>query len=229
MKCSSCKAEISDNASFCPNCGARVDSGWPQQTTPSPATATGFAGIGYVPVRIHSTYIYVVSLILMILGAIGWFMGVSTAADLSSTIDAYGSSMLPSQLALFNQMLSLVQSENIFILATFATTLVLMIFAVSIKRKSQLGVPLPDVMKLARIQFGAALIALAVAVGFVAFEAFAIGLSNDIAAALGIDAITSYNALIVPVAKVGLLIPCVTQALSALKTIPSIYKARNFG
>ncbi len=218
MKCPICQSEIEDNSLYCPKCGARILANQTPQSAPAVHTMDlygrpiVFKNYG----KYYSRYIFVVSLVLMILGAIGWIIGLASSSSLAGQLALYGSYLTPTELALYNRLLTLMRGENWLILGGFATTLILMIFAVVLKRRTQDSNNEASVLKQVKIQLGAAIAALVLAVAFVIYEAIAIDTIPSIVAALGLDLATGPTALIIPAAKAGLLIPAVVISFKSL-------------
>jgi len=224
MKCQICQSEIEDNALFCPHCGAKVASDPTAQGAPS--SSVNSLGMGYAPfpIKFHSTYIFVVSLILMILGALAWIIGISSASSVSNFIQEYYSAMTQTQRDLFNELLAYVRGENWFMFFSFGSTLVLMIFSIGLKSKTKENYRIEIVTKQAKQQFIMAIVALVIASAFVIFEIVAINRVMEITTLLGVDAIADMTSLIFPIAKVGLLIPCIFMAQSSIKKVKESYK-----
>lgn len=208
MNCKHCSQPITDNAAFCPNCGNPIEKDIyerPSSTTYSQQlTRQGY-----------SKYIFVVSLVLMIILVVNLITSFNSLDTLQLQIQSLSSSLTSTQLGLFNKMITLAQVETAFVFLNFALTLSLMIIAAMLRKKAKMN--MAPQKPLLKAQFYLSIAAVAGGVIFVIYEIIVMQKLNSIAAELGVDSTAGISYLILPITFVGLLIPCIFKSLETLK------------
>ncbi|MFA5687266.1 MAG: zinc ribbon domain-containing protein [Bacilli bacterium] len=208
MNCKNCSYPLKESDSYCPNCGSPVEKDIYQRPTKTNSNRQVFG-------QSYSKYIFVVSLVLMIILVLNLSTAFNSLSGLKGEIQANASSLTSEQLSLFNKMLTLSQVETAFIFLNFGATLTLMIIAAMLRKKAKLNVAPEEA--LLKTQFYLSIAAVALGTIFVIYEIIALQKLNDIANQLGAAVHFGFSYLVLPITFVALLIPCIFKSLSVLR------------
>jgi|GEM_PF-5126084 heme/copper-type cytochrome/quinol oxidase subunit 2 len=187
MFCRKCGKAIPDGSVFCPECGAS------QKEKPH-------AGVSEGPVKIHSTYIFVVSLIFVIVSGLALISGLTTFTATMSEASVDGGYKFLSALELLLNSVIL------------TLTIFLLVYASSIKKRVESNEPREEVMKALHLQTVFAIVTLIAFGVFLVFEIlFMIYVASE--GNLTLTLIASFTSRFLnAAAKIGLSVPLVITA-----------------
>ncbi len=214
MNCPVCQQVVDENSRFCTHCGHPMQAPIPPVPT-APTQVT--------PMKFHSSYIFVVSLIFMILLAFALFGDMSSVTDLRELLVTYGASLTPNEEAQITWLSTLVSIEGVFNAILMGVSLTLMIFASSIKKKAAERFPKEDLIKKAKMQRLFAIILLAGFVVYFGFELYASRAINIVYQNLGIAAQDFTSVFFSTAVRIGLSIPMVIKSVSRLHRVETSY------